>query len=258
MGLDVVFVHGMFMNPSCWSEWVRHFTERGHRCHAPAWPLHEGAPSALRAKAPQGLGALTLAQVVDAIGRYVDGLGARPVVVGHSMGGLVAQRLVAEGRCAAGVCIDSAAPKGVAAPSWSFLRSNLPVVNPLAGDATYVMPLAHFHYTFCNTMSIDATRAVYEAFVVPESRNVARSSGSADGAVDMKKPHAPLLFVAGERDHIIPAALNRKNHAAYTDAASRCDYKEFAGRTHWICGQEGWQEVADYVARWIAEAAPEK
>jgi pimeloyl-ACP methyl ester carboxylesterase len=254
MSLDIVFVHGMFMNPKSWGDWSKFFTAKGHRCHAPAWPFHEGEPSALRASVPEGLGKLTLGEVVDALGKHVGGLGSKPVVVGHSMGGLITQRLVAQGRARAGVCIDSAPPKGVFTLSLSFLKSNLPVVNPLAGDAPYVMPPEHFHYTFCNTMTPDQSRAVYDAYAVPESRNVARGPTTDDGAIDFAKPHAPLLFIAGERDNIVPAALNRKNHAAYTDAGSRHDFKEFPGRTHWICGQEGWEEVATFVAEWIASA----
>lgn len=255
MQRDLVLVHGMFMNPRCWSGWSRFFSERGYTCHAPAWPFHDGEPAALRAHPPEGLGALTLGQVVDAVGAFIDALGTKPAVVGHSMGGLVAQRMLATGRARAAVCIDSAAPRGVTTPSWSFLRSNLPVVNPFAGDAPYTMSREHFRYTFCHTMTREASAAVYEAHVVPESRNVARSSGGADGAIDFKKPHPPILFVAGERDHIIPAALNRKNHAAYADPASRRDFTVFTDRTHWICGQDGWEEVAQYVDGWLTDVA---
>lgn len=251
MGSEVVFIHGMFMNPVSWDAWTGFFSARGHRCHAPAWPQHEGAPAALRANPPPGLGALTLGEVVASVAKVVAALPEKPTLVGHSMGGLVVQRLVAQGLARSGVCVDSAPPRGVTALSWSFLKSNLPVVNPLAGDAPFAMSPAHFQYTFCNTLTLDEARAVHARYVVPESRNVARTSSGPDGAVDLAAPHAPLLFIAGELDHIIPAALNRKNHAAYTHGGSVCELREFAGRTHWICGQEGWQEVAAFVADWI-------
>jgi pimeloyl-ACP methyl ester carboxylesterase len=251
MGVEVVFVHGMFMNPRSWDAWTAFFTSRGHRCHAPAWPFHDGEPAALREAIPAGLCALTLGEVIASVVKTVEALPEKPVVVGHSMGGLVAQRLVAQGLVRAAVCIDAAPPRGVFALSWSFLRSNLPVANPFAGDAPFVMSPEHFQYTFCNTMTLDAARAVHAKYVVPESRNVARSSSGPDGAVDFAKPHAPLLFIAGERDHIIPAALNRKNHAAYRDAGSRRDFREFPGRTHYLCGQDGWEEVATFAADWI-------
>jgi pimeloyl-ACP methyl ester carboxylesterase len=253
---DVVFIHGMFMNPKCWKGWIRHFGDHGYTCHAPAWPLHEGEPADLRARPDPELGRLTLGRVVEALGAVVDRLPAAPVLIGHSMGGLVVQKLLNEGKGRAGVCIDSAPPKGVFSLSWSFLRSNLPTVNPLAGDSPCHMTLERFHYTFCNTMTPEETRAAFEELVVPESRNVARSSTGADGRIDFARPHAPLLFVAGEQDHIIPAALNRRNHGAYTDAGSRRTLRVFPGRGHFICGQRGWEEVADYVEGWLRENAP--
>jgi esterase/lipase len=69
----------------------------------------------------------------------------------------------------------------------------------------------------------------------------------------MKKPHNPLLFIAGGKDHIVPASLNRKNFNAYKDTTSTKEYKEFVSRGHYICGEKGWEEVAAYVAAWIAK-----
>jgi esterase/lipase len=87
--------------------------------------------------------------------------------------------------------------------------------------------------------------------VVPESRNIPRSSTGKAGTVDFSKPHAPLLIIAGEKDNIIPPSLNRKNFLAYKDKNSKTDFKEFAGRTHYICGQKNWEEVADYILDWL-------
>jgi pimeloyl-ACP methyl ester carboxylesterase len=254
MAQDVVFIHGMFMNPASWDGWVRFFGERGYACHAPAWPFHQGQPAALRQRPDPALGRLTLGQVVEAMAEVVRRLPAPPLLVGHSMGGLVVQKLVNAGLGRRGVCIDSAPPQGIFSFEWSLLRSNLPTINPLAGHRACHMTVERFHYTFCNTMTLDETRRAFEALVVPESRDVARSSTGADGQVDFRRPHAPLLFVAGERDHIIPASLNRKNLAAYSDAGSRRDYREFPGRGHFICAQPGWEEVADFAEGWLRAA----
>jgi pimeloyl-ACP methyl ester carboxylesterase len=243
----------MFMNPRSWSGWLRWFGERGFRCHAPAWPLHEGEPADLRARPHPDLGRLTLGRVVEALDAFVSRLAAPPVLVGHSMGGLVVQRLVNAGRGLAGVCIDSAPPRGIFSLRWSFLRSNLPIVNPLRGDRPCAMTMERFAYAFCNTLTLAETRSAFAELVVPESRNVARSSAGADGRVDFAKPHAPLLFVAGERDHIVPASLNRRNAAAYSHPGSSRTLRVFPGRGHFICGQPGWEEVAGYVEGWIRE-----
>jgi pimeloyl-ACP methyl ester carboxylesterase len=67
----------------------------------------------------------------------------------------------------------------------------------------------------------------------------------------MKRPHRPLLFIAGEKDNIVPADLNRKNYAAYKDPGSIRDFKVFEGRGHFTCGAPGWEDVAAYVATWL-------
>jgi alpha-beta hydrolase superfamily lysophospholipase len=97
------------------------------------------------------------------------------------------------------------------------------------------------------------TQQAYDLFVVPESRNIPRSSTGSGGAIDFKKPHAPLLFIAGERDHNIPSSPNNTNYKAYKEPSSTCDLKEFPGRTHFICGQPGSEEVAQYVEQWISK-----
>lgn len=177
----------------------------------------------------------------------------KPLLIGHSMGGLALQKLINMDLGTAGVCIDSAPPKGIFSFEWSFLKANLPTINPLKGNSVCLPSVEWFQYSFCNTMTLEETRKEYEQFVVPESRNIPRSSTGKDGHIDFKKPHAPLLFIAGEKDHIIPASLNRKNFAAYQDRHSKRDFKEFVGRTHYICLQKDWQEVAGYIGDWIKE-----
>jgi esterase/lipase len=151
----------------------------------------------------------------------------------------------------AGICIDPAPPKGIISFKWSFLKANLPTVNPFKGNSVCIPTVKWFHYAFCNTMTLTQTKIEYNIFVVPESRNIARSSTKTDGKIDFRKPHLPLLIIAGEKDHIIPASLNKKNFIAYKDKTSKTDFKEFQGRTHYICGQENWEEVADYIYNWI-------
>ncbi|HEY4799025.1 MAG TPA: alpha/beta hydrolase, partial [Bacteroidia bacterium] len=134
---------------------------------------------------------------------------------------------------------------------WSFLKANLPTINPLKGNSVCLPTKEWFHYAFCNTMTAEQTAVEYEKFVVPESRNIPRSSTKQDGYIDFSKPHHPLLFIAGAEDHIIPSSLNKKNFDAYKNASGRKDFKKFSGRTHYLCGQENWKEVADYILQWI-------
>ena len=167
------------------------------------------------------------------------------------MGGLAVQKLISMNKGFAGVSIDPAPPKGLNSFKWSFLKANLPTINPLKGNSVFLPGLEWFHYAFCNTMTIEQTQKAYNDYVVPESRNIARSSIRDDGKIDFKKPHNPLLIIAGEKDNIVPSSLNKKNYMAYKDKNSRTDFHEFGGRSHYICGQLQWEEVAGFVALWL-------
>lgn len=246
----IVFIHGLFQNPNGWNEWKKYFEAQGYTCHTPAYPYHEGNPAELRKNKNSALATLTFGQVIDSLVAFIDKLPEKPILIGHSMGGLAVQKLISMNKGVGGVCIDAAPPKGIFSFKWSFLKANLPTVSPLKGNSICLPSVKWFHYAFCNTMTMEQTTIEYNKFVVPESRNIPRSSTKRDGYIDFKKPHAPLLFIAGEKDNIIPASLNKKNFDAYKDANSKREFKEFAGRTHYICGQENWQEVADYILTW--------
>jgi len=247
----VVFVHGLFQNPKSWAGWVDYFTAKGYICHAPAYPYHEGEPEERRRNIDPRLGKLTFGQVMDSLAAYLDKLSEKPILIGHSMGGLAVQKLISMDKGAAAVAINSAPPKGMLSLKWNFLKANSPIVNPLKGDTPCMPSVNWFQYAFCNTMSMQRTKKEFDQYVVPESRNVPRTSRGEDGQIDFKKPHVPLLLIAGEKDNIIPPSLNRKNYNAYKDKNSHRSFKEFMGRTHYICGQENWQEVAAYIEEWI-------
>jgi pimeloyl-ACP methyl ester carboxylesterase len=247
----IVFIHGLFQNPEGWKEWKKYFEAKGYTCYTPAYPYHEGNPAVLRKNSDPKLGTLTFGQVIESLANFIDKLPEKPILIGHSMGGLAVQKLIEMKKGVAGICIDAAPPKGIISFKWSFLKANLPTINPFKGNSVCLPSIKWFQYAFCNTMTMEQTAIEYNRFVVPESRSIPRSSTKKDGAIDFKKPHSPLLFIAGEKDHIIPSSLNKKNFNAYKDLNSKKDFKEFAGRTHYICGQENWQEVADYILGWI-------
>jgi pimeloyl-ACP methyl ester carboxylesterase len=252
-GNSIVFIHGLFMNPDSWSEWVRFFTDKGFTCYFPAYPYHFGNPAQLRKHVDPALGTLTFGKVISSLSVFIEKLPEKPILVGHSMGGLAVQKLIEMGKGVAGVCIDSAPPAGIFSFKWSFLKANLSTINPLKGDSDSLPSVKWYQYAFCNTMSLEETKIEFDKFVVPESRNIPRSSTKKEGRIDFNKPHQPLLFIAGEKDHIIPPSLNRKNFNAYKDRNSHRSFREFKDRTHYICGQENWQEVAGFIEEWISE-----
>jgi pimeloyl-ACP methyl ester carboxylesterase len=253
----IVFIHGMYMNALCWEHWLDFFQAKGYRCIAPSWPGRDKPVEELRKNHPDPqLGQLTLSRVIEHFDGLVSAMDEKPILIGHSMGGLVVQLLLQRGLAAAGVAIASAPPRGVFTAKWAFIRSNWPHITPFRSQSRPIqMKLKRFQYTFANELPLAVQQAAYERYAVPESRRVAIGALIRVAAIDFRKPHAPLLLVAGSNDHLIPAALNRTNWSRYKGSPSITDFKEFAGRTHFVIGQENWQELAGTIAAWLEKQA---
>jgi pimeloyl-ACP methyl ester carboxylesterase len=250
---SVVFIHGMFMTPLCWEQWIQYFQTRGYTCTAPGWPGRDKPVETLRANHPDPeLGKLTLVDVVEHCATHIKSLPEKPVLIGHSMGGLVVQLLLQRDIAAAGVAIHPAPPMVVFTTKWSFFKSNWPMINPLISQyRPHLMSFEEFQYAFVNTLPLADQRAAYDRYVVPESRRVPRQSLSGAARIDFSKPHPPLLLTAGSVDHIIPASLNKTNSSKYRNSSSVADYKESAGRVHFTMWQKGWEQEADYILAWL-------
>lgn len=247
---DIIFVHGMFQNPKSWENWVGYFTDKGYNCVAPAWPLHDGEPDRLRAEPPAGLGDLRLADVLESTEAQVRRFD-RPVMIGHSVGGLITQLMTARGLLSAGVAIDSVAPNGMIDLDWGFIKNSAIIANPVKGNAPVLMDAKTFHAAFANTLDEAAATRAFEATATHDSRNVLRDCMGSDGRIDLDEPHTPLLLIGGEDDQIIPAHLTEKNWKGYTDPNSVTEFLPFAGRSHYICNEPGWEEVAEAALRFI-------
>jgi len=253
MSQTIVFIHGLFVNPACWEHWISFFERHGYTCHAPANLYHGGKPEELRKHVDPRLGKISLEDEVQHFAGFIDNLPEKPVLIGHSLGGLVVQKLLDLGKAVAGVCIDGVPPKGIYTLEWSFWKSNFPVLNFFKGDSVYEPNKEWFHYAFCHTLTKEESDKVFDELVVPESRNIPRDTLKDFAAIDFDKPHFPLLFVAGEKDHIVPNSLVRENFESYKHTNSKKEFIEFAGRTHYIIGQQGWEEVADHVLYWVQD-----
>jgi pimeloyl-ACP methyl ester carboxylesterase len=247
----IVLIHGMFMTPLCWEKWIPYYEAKGYRVFAPAWPGRDKSVEELRKIHPDPeLAKLKLNHIVDYMGTFIQGLGEKPAIIGHSMGGLVVQLLLQQNIAVGGIAIDPAPPAGVFTTEWSFVKSNFPAINPFLLSQPVQMTFEHFQYAFANTLPLEEQRAAYDRYMVPESRGVPTSSLGAAGKVDFGKPRRPLLIMAGENDHIIPASLNKSNYSKYK-LPSVTDFKEFGGRDHFLIGSRGWEEIADYCLEWF-------
>jgi pimeloyl-ACP methyl ester carboxylesterase len=258
----IVLIHGLWMTPRSWEHWAERYTARGHEVLAPAWPGMDRTVEDLR-RDPSGIEHLGVAEIVDHYEEIIRALDDAPIVMGHSFGGLFTQLLLDRGLGAAGVAIDSAAAKGVFALPPSQLRSAFPVLkNPLNNHRAVALSPEEFRYAFTNTLSDEESKAVYERYAVPGPGRVlfqgalANLNPRAETHVDYRnEERAPLLFIAGGEDHVIPAKVNEANAKRYRKSKAVTDYKEFPGRAHFTLGQEGWEEVADYALDWAVDHA---
>lgn len=259
MTKTIVFIHGMFQNARSWDKWIAYFTERGYRCIAPSWPAHEGEPSQLRANPPASLGELSLDDVIAAMESAVIAAGGssaelaeRPIVIGHSVGGLLAQIFAARNLVSYAVPISPVAPNMMMTLDWPFFKNVTAIANPLAGNEPFEQTPEKFHADFCNTLSEAEARQAFEETATHDSRNVLRGCLGPSGHIDLDMPHVPMLFISGKEDRIIPTELVEKNSKAHSDEiGGRITYREFPGRSHFICGERGWEEVASHIADWL-------
>jgi pimeloyl-ACP methyl ester carboxylesterase len=258
----IVLIHGLWMTPLSWEDWVDRYTSRGYRVLAPSWPGLDMEIQQLR-RDPSPIAPLTITEIVDYYEKIIRNLDRPPIIMGHSFGGGFTQVLLDHGLGAAGVAIDSAPSRGVLKVPWSTIRVGWPVVrNPANSHRAVGLTPKQFRYAFTNTLSNEESTKVYERYHVPGAGHVlfegflANLKPRSALRVDhRKRDRAPLLFIAGGLDHVVPAAVNRSNVKHYRKGKAIVEYKEFPGRSHYTLGQAGWEEVADYALRWATEKA---
>jgi len=212
---------------------------------------------------PDRVAGLGVTEIVDHYAAIIRGLDRPPIIMGHSFGGLFAQILIDRGLGAAGVAIDSAPVKGILILPFSTLKVSFPALsNPFNLHKAGSLTPEQFHYAFGNLLSEEESAKVYERYAVPGPDHVLFQAGLANF-----NPHAtttvnfhnddraPLLLIAGGKDHIAPASVTKANYNLYRTSKALTEYKEFPERSHFTLGEPGWEEVADYALDWAAEHA---
>jgi pimeloyl-ACP methyl ester carboxylesterase len=252
---NIVFVTGAFVNSSSWDDWQSYFQAKGYTTTAPPWPFKNGTSDELRKKQPndRDLAALTLTEVIDSYVKVVKSFSEKPIVIGHSLGGLMTQIIVNRDLAAAGVAIHPVPPLGVFPYEFSFLKAGWKALGLFSSlKKTYLMSFKDWQYAFVNGMPLKEQREAYDKYTIPESKTVARGGLTNAAKVDFKKSHPPLLITSGSEDTIIPAHLNIRNYNRYVKNDSVLNYKEFPGRNHFVLGQPTWKEDADYILEWLS------
>lgn len=258
----IVLINGLWMTALSWERWVKRYSDRGYRVIARSWPRMEGDIEELR-RDPSSIADLGLGEIVDHYQGIIENLDQPPIIMGHSFGGLITQILLDRGLGAAGVAIDPAPVKGILLLPFSTLKVSFPALrNPLNDHRAQALTAEQFHYAFGNTLSEDESLKVYERYAVPGPDHVLFQ-----GAFANFNPHsattvnfhnddrAPLLLIAGGKDHVAPASVTEANFKLYRKSRAITDYKEFPERSHYTLGEPGWEEVADYARDWAEENA---
>lgn len=253
----ILIISGSFLSIDIWNPWKEYFEYQGYDVTVPPWPYKSGTTAELTSRHPddnQPLALLTLAELVEYYANIARRMPEKPIVIGHSMGGLIAQILVNRRHAAAGVAIHSFPPRGVIPYELSFYRAGWKALGLLTSRRkTYLMSFQDWQYAFVNGMPLESQKEAYAKFLIPESKTVSRGAIGAAAEIDFKRKHAPLLFTAGSTDNIIPASLNRRNFEKYHANGSTIDFKEFSGHNHFVPGQPQWKEEASYISSWIAQ-----
>jgi alpha-beta hydrolase superfamily lysophospholipase len=254
----VVFVHGLWLHASSWQPWVELFRGHGYEPVAPGWP-NEPATVAEAREHPELVANISIDEATEHFADVVAGLQAPPVIIGHSFGGLITEKLLGQGIGRAGVAIDPAQIKGVLPLPLAQLRAGLPGLgNPANLHKAVSLTKAEFRFGFGNALSEEESDELYERWTIPSPARplfqaaaanfVLHSQAKVDTDNDTR---GPLLLISGLADHTVPDVVTRSTFKQYRDSTAITELQQFEGRGHSLTVDSGWKDVADAVLQWL-------
>jgi non-heme chloroperoxidase len=248
----IVLIHGLWLLPSSWNDWVEYFEQEGYAGVTPDWPGDPETVEVARAE-PEVLAKKTLKQVADHTTEVIDALEKKPALMGHSTGGLLAQMLAGRGLSAATVAIDPGLFRGVLPLPVSTLRVVGPIlINPLNRGRAVTLSFDQFRYGWTNAIeSDDEAKRLYDDFHVAGSGVSLMQMANAnlnpwtEAKVDTKNPdRGPLLIIEGEKDHTVPWAIANAAYKRQRRNESVTEIERVPNRGHSLTIDSGWREVA--------------
>jgi non-heme chloroperoxidase len=248
----VVFIHGLWLLPSSWAAWADFFKQAGYAPLTPDWPGDPETVEEARAN-PDVLAKKTLKQVADHTTDVIKALDRKPVVMGHSTGGLLAQMLAGRGLSAATVAIDPGVFRGVLPLPASVLKGVGPfLVDPRTRSRAITLTFDQFKYGWANALDEKEARELYERFHVAGSGISLVQMGNAnlnpwtEAKVDTKNPaRGPLLIIDGEKDHTVPWAIANAAYKRQRRNPAVTEIVKMPNRGHALTIDHGWREVAE-------------
>jgi non-heme chloroperoxidase len=258
----VVFIHGLWVLPSSWNNWVEFFEQNGYAGLTPDWPDDPETVEEARAN-PDVLAKKTLKQVGDHVAEVIGGLKEKPAVMGHSTGGLLAQLIADRGLSAVTVAIDPGPFRGVLPLPLAALRSASPVLkNPLNRSKAVTLTFDQFKYGWANALSDEEAKQLYETYHVAAPGSALMQMANAninpwtEAKLDPRNPdRGPLLIIDGEKDHTVPWAIANASYKRQSRNAAVTEIAQIPNRGHALTIDSGWREVAqtalDFIKRFV-------
>jgi len=248
----VVFVHGLWLLPSSWDRWRAVFEQAGYATVAPGWPDDPNTVEEAN-RHPEVLAHKTVGQIADHFGDVIGDLKKKPVIIGHSFGGLLTQILAGRGLSAASVAIDPAPFRGVLPLPVSALKSAAPVLgNPANHGRAIPLTYDQFRFAFANAVTEAEAHELYATYAVPGSgvplfqAAIANLNPWTEAKVDTKNPaRGPLLIIDGEQDNTVPGAIANASYKRQKRNSGVTEIVKIPGRGHSLTIDHGWREVAD-------------
>ena len=255
----VVFIHGLWLHATSWAPWQELFAAAGYEAVAPGWPGDGDTVEATRAN-PDSVANHGIDDVTNHYAKIIDGLPARPVLIGHSFGGLIAEKLLGMDRGSAAVAIDAAQIKGVLQLPLSQLRGTLSIfANPANKHKAVSLTAKEFRYSFGNALPEEESDDLYQRWAIPapakplfEAASAAFSPHSPAEVDTANEDRGPLLLTMGGKDHTVPEAITKSTLKQYRHSHAVTDLVEFADRGHSLTIDSGWREVAEACLAWLS------
>ena len=248
----VVFVHGLWLLASSWDRWAEVFEAAGYVALTPGWPA-EPRTTAQAREHPEAFANKSIGQVADHFAAIITTLASKPVIIGHSFGGLLTQILAGRGLATVSVAIDPAPFRGVLPLPISALRSAAPALGrPANRHRAVSLTCDHFRYAFANAVSEQEAKELYETFAVPApglplfQAAAANLNPWTEAKVDTAHPgRGPMLLISGEKDHTVPPAIVSASYKKQSRNQSLTEIAQIKNRGHALTIDSGWREVAD-------------
>jgi alpha-beta hydrolase superfamily lysophospholipase len=258
----IVLVHGLWLTPLSWEQWVDRYRSKGYNVLAPAWPGMEGDIDQVRSNTkPYEKDGIK--EIADHYEQIIRELERPPIIMGHSFGGLITQVLLDRGLGSAGVAISPAPIKGILKLPFSALKvASVALKNPANRHRAVALTPDEFRYGFGNLLSVEQSKEAYDRLAIPGPGRVLFQSafsnftpGSPAAVHPKSGKRAPLLLQANGKDHTVPAGVTKSAYKIQLKASSPTEIKEYPDRSHYTFAQEGWEQVADDALEWATQHA---